>query len=319
MSTETHLATNTTNEIASSQLNELVINWHITEACNYNCTYCFAKWEKPNELHGSLAAIEKLLDKLANYFIYGNPKIKRVLGYQSVRLNFAGGEPMMLGSTLSTALVMAKQKGFKTSIITNGSYLLKGRFKLVPDTLDLVGISFDSQHNSVRKELGRIDRKGHSFNVDELHLAVQYLLHTQKGLKTKINTVVNALNCEEDFFPLISRLSLDKWKVLQVMPTGRTDLLITHEQFSSFVQRHSNKGLPISAESNKTMTESYLMIDPNGRFYQNSKGVLDYRYSERITDVGVETALNQISFNYNRFKSRYYADNLLNIVGEVQA
>lgn len=89
------------NQATSGQLNELVINWHITETCNYNCTYCFAKWGKPNELHRSLDAIEKLLDKLAYYFIHGNSEIKRTLGYQSVRLNFAGGEPMMLGNAFS--------------------------------------------------------------------------------------------------------------------------------------------------------------------------------------------------------------------------
>jgi radical S-adenosyl methionine domain-containing protein 2 len=301
------------------QLKELVINWHITESCNYNCTYCFAKWGKPNELHRSLAEIEKLLDKLANYFIHGNPEIKRVLGYQVVRLNFAGGEPMVLGNVFATALVMAKQKGFKTSVITNGSYLLQSRFELVPNTLDLLGISFDSQKKSVRQKLGRIDRKGYSFNVDELKFAVQYLAHTQEGLKTKINTVVNALNWEEDFSPLISSMSLDKWKILQVMPTGRTDLLISDEQFRRFVELHSDKGLPISAESNRTMTESYLMIDPTGRFYQNSNGASDYIYSERITDVGVETALSQISFNCARFKSRYCAESSLNIGDEVLA
>ena len=123
MSSENQFAFTTIN---AGQLKELVINWHITEACNYNCTYCFAKWGKPNELHCSPAAIEKLLDKLANYFINGNPEIKRVLGYQAVRLNFAGGEPMMLGEVFATTLVMAKQKGFKTSVITNHPFLRSG-------------------------------------------------------------------------------------------------------------------------------------------------------------------------------------------------
>ncbi|MGR6834015.1 hypothetical protein [Aliivibrio wodanis] len=94
MRTTNNFVSNTTNLTTSKQLNELVINWHITETCNYNCTctYCFAKWGKPNELNRSLTSIEKLLDELANYFIHGNPEIKRTLGYKDVRLNFAGGE-----------------------------------------------------------------------------------------------------------------------------------------------------------------------------------------------------------------------------------
>ena len=28
---------------------DLVINWHITEACNYQCFYCFAKWQKDDQ------------------------------------------------------------------------------------------------------------------------------------------------------------------------------------------------------------------------------------------------------------------------------
>ncbi|MGF1909209.1 viperin family antiviral radical SAM protein [Vibrio kasasachensis] len=318
MRTTNHFVTKTGNLTTCKQLNELVINWHITETCNYNCTYCFAKWGKPNELNRSLTSIEKLLDELANYFIHGNPEIKRTLDYKDVRLNFAGGEPMMLGHPFSSALMMAKQKGFKTSIITNGSYLLKRRFTLPKNTLDMIGISFDSQYYHVRKELGRIDRKGNSLNIDELKLAIEQLSLTQKDLRTKINTVVNALNWEEDLSPLISCVEPDKWKVLQVMPGGPNDLLISDEQFNSFIERHSDKGLLISSESNNTMTESYLMIDPNGRFYQNTKGMSGYIYSERIGDVGVETALNQINFNCNRFMSRYYAESSSNTCDEVQ-
>lgn len=24
----------------------VVINWHVTEACNYHCGYCYAKWQR---------------------------------------------------------------------------------------------------------------------------------------------------------------------------------------------------------------------------------------------------------------------------------
>lgn len=284
---------------------ELVINWHITEVCNYDCKYCFAKWGRPKELHRSLEEIEKLLDNLSAYFIKGHSSLRSELGYETVRLNLAGGEPMMLGSTFFIVLMLAKQKGFKTSIITNGHYLINSRLDFPKNVLDMVGISFDSQDLITRKKIGRVDRKGNSLSAEDLKIALEGLIETQKGIKTKINTVVNRLNYEEDFSLLISELKPYKWKVLQVMPYGDDDLLISKEKFNQFVERHSGLGLPIFAESNSTMTESYLMIDPLGRFYQNSVSAIGYKYSDSINQCGVESALAQIAFNPKTFLSRY--------------
>lgn len=289
----------------NKNIKELVINWHITEVCNYDCKYCFAKWGRPKELHRSLEEIEKLLDNLASYFIKGYSPLKSELGYDTVRLNLAGGEPMMLGSTFFIVLMLAKQKGFKTSIITNGHYLINSRLDFPKNVLDMVGISFDSQDLSTRKAIGRIDRKGNSLSADDLKIALGGLIGTQKGIKTKINTVVNSLNYEEDFSSLIGELKPYKWKVLQVMPYGDDELLISDDKFNQFVERHSGLGLPIFAESNSTMTESYLMIDPLGRFYQNSKNASGYQYSSSINLCGVESALAQIAFNPKTFLSRY--------------
>lgn len=304
MSTQNNFVANATPPLIN-YLDELVINWHITETCNYNCAYCFAKWGKPNELHRSLEAIEKLLDNLADYFIKGNSPLKQKLGYENVRLNIAGGEPMMLSSTFSIVLMLAKQKGFKTSIITNGHYLLNSKFDLPNNVLDMVGISFDSQYYDIRCQIGRVDRKGKSLSADDLKFAFKKLSSTQQGIKTKINTVVNKFNWQEDFSNLISEIKPDKWKVLHVMPYGENDLLISNEQFKHFVDKHSNSGLPISAESNDAMTESYLMIDPKGCFYQNSSGNSGYKYSKGINKVGAAKALKQISFNEAVFIARY--------------
>lgn len=303
MSTQNSSAENSTSSLVN--VDELVINWHITEACNYNCSYCFAKWGKPKELHRSLPEIERFLDNLSEYFIQGFHPLKKELSYESVRLNFAGGEPMMLGSTFFIALMLAKQKGFKTSVITNGHYLINSRLEFPKNVLDMVGISFDSQDLNTRVKIGRSDRKGNSLNVEELKTAIGNLVSTQKGIKTKINTVVNSLNCEEDFSELITELKLFKWKVLQAMPYGDDELLISRDKFDNFVATHSGIGLPIFAESNSTMTESYLMIDPKGRFYQNSSNGSGYVYSESINLCGVENALVQIEFSPIVFSSRY--------------
>ncbi|MEH6767525.1 hypothetical protein [Psychrobacter sp.] len=45
---------------------ELVVNWHITEACNYKCSYCFAKWNRQkNEVMNDEAATIRLLDEIS--------------------------------------------------------------------------------------------------------------------------------------------------------------------------------------------------------------------------------------------------------------
>ncbi|WHR53209.1 hypothetical protein O8413_20755 [Vibrio furnissii] len=57
--------------IQPGKTKELVINWHLTEVCNYGCKYCFAKWGRPNELHRYRQKVATLLDNLADYFIKG--------------------------------------------------------------------------------------------------------------------------------------------------------------------------------------------------------------------------------------------------------
>ena len=50
------------------------------------------------------------------------------------------------------------------------------------------------------------------------------------------------------------------------------------------------------------MTESYLMVSPFGEFYQNLNN--EYIYSDKIHEVGVKTALGQVSFDYTKFVKR---------------
>ena len=98
------------------------------------------------------------------------------------------------------------------------------------------------------------------------------------------------------------------------MPYGHDELLISKKQFDKFVLRHSGLGLPLFPESNSTMTESYLMINPQGCFYQNVANKAGYKYSESINRCGVNKALSQIEFNPKTFALRYQTLNV-DIVG----
>ena len=80
---------------------------------------------------------------------------------------------------------------------------------------------------------------------------------------------------------------------------------ISDDQFNEFVHRHEHlrdKGIEMAPENNDDMTESYLMVSPFGEFYQNLNN--EYIYSDKIHEVGVKTALGQVSFDYTKFVKR---------------
>ena len=60
-----------------------VVNYHITNRCNYHCTYCFGKFDGQKD--PTLDDAKKIVDNIALYFAQNN--------IADGRINFAGGEP----------------------------------------------------------------------------------------------------------------------------------------------------------------------------------------------------------------------------------
>lgn len=123
----------------------------------------------------------------------------------------------------------------------------------------------------------------------------------------KVNTVVNEVNQADDMTDVIGRLRPEKWKVLRMLPVIDTSLAVSQEAFDAFVQRHAHLSAIRYVEDNRDMTESYLMIDPMGRFFQNAAGasVKGYRYSQPILDVGASEAFAGMRFSAPKFLIRY--------------
>lgn len=86
---------------------QLVINWHVTEACNYSCQYCYAKWDAPQRqrqrdlIHNPVHTRE-LLVRIYEFFHPDNDAnpLRRHMDWGSVRLNLAGGEPSLYARRL---------------------------------------------------------------------------------------------------------------------------------------------------------------------------------------------------------------------------
>lgn len=292
--------------------NELVINFHMTESCNYRCDYCYATWDSgcySKELHRIDGAVESLIDRIANYFLTDN-SLKQAMHYRSVRLNFAGGEPMLLGKRFTESLLYAKSKGFRTSIITNGAFLDDECLLELSRSIDVLGVSFDTADEIIAQSIGRMDRKGSWINASRLeHIANMYRQLNPFGV-FKVNTVVNQYNHHESLVDVMTIVSPDKWKLLRVLPIYDRINPISDADFDSYTERHSKFCHRSVIEDNSDMTTSYLMINPNGCFYQNREcqnGELQngYDISEPILNVGVAKAFGQIDFDAETFLSRY--------------
>lgn len=289
-------------------VSELVINWHFTEACNYKCRYCYAKWNSnEKELLHDWARTKKLLDELASFFDPENTSnpLCQSLTWSGIRLNLAGGEPLLYPDAVLRTLDYARSMGMNTSIITNGSRLTSELVTQLAPLVSMIGISIDSVDAVANMEIGRIDGRGVLLDTRDLAGFLNLARRGNPVLKIKINTVVNALNVHEDMGNALAALSPDRWKVFRMLPVVTDDLAVTFEDFHAFVGHHTRHIDVMCVEGNDEMSESYLMIDPLGRFFQNTKGQQSYTYSCPVDIVGARQAFKDWRFSAGTFASRY--------------
>ncbi len=184
-------------------------------------------------------------------------------------------------------------------MVTNGARLGQ-LLDAVGGDLHWVALSVDSASEATQKALGR----GKGTHVEHaLRLADRC---RAMGIGLKLNTVVTALNWQEDMRAFVRRFAPERWKVFQVLPVaGQNDgavepLLIDGARFAAFVERH--RALDPVAEDNDAMTDSYAMIDPLGRFFGNSEQTQSY--SRPILEVGIAAALAEVGYDLTKFEAR---------------
>ncbi|MCK5398130.1 MAG: viperin family antiviral radical SAM protein [Thermoplasmata archaeon] len=263
-------------------------NWHITKACNFNCIYCFAGFK----------SIQETLPKKVALQI---PRQLKELGVE--KLNIAGGEPLLY-PYLMEILEEAKHCGLVVTLISNGALLNEDNLEAFHDYVDWIGISIDSCNEYVQHRLGRGAYNQISNSIQKAKLIKEY------DFKLKINTVVTKLNMHEDMRPLIKSVDPERWKVFQVMERkGENDhciapLLITKEEFVIYTQKNDmvlDNGSTPRFESNEVMRQSYLMLDPLGRFFHSAAGPIEIIPTNPLN---LSASKQDIVFDYETFKRR---------------
>jgi radical S-adenosyl methionine domain-containing protein 2 len=277
----------------------IVINWHVTESCNYRCHYCYAKWQRPDrtDLIRNSGATKALLEALYSHFGFS------VAG--APRLNFAGGEPLLYAKRLLAAMALARSIGFEVSLISNGSRLSERLMAELAPQLTLLGLSIDSAMPNVLSAIGRHDIRGVRLNLGMLARYVSQARRINPRLKLKINTVVCSAKWQEDLSNVIRELTPQRWKVLRMLPVLSRELEASDQQFRDFVERHRSLGNVLAVEDNDDMVGSYIMVDPYGRFFQNREASSGYDYSPPILEVGPAQAFSKIRWSRPKFVRRY--------------
>lgn len=271
-----------------------VINFHITNRCNYQCKHCFARF---NQRELSLDEAKRVIDSIEEYFKEAQLK--------NSRINLAGGEPLIY-PYIDEIIDYISSKGIKVSMITNGSLLTEERVEKWKGKVETIGISIDAKSKEINEKIGRCTKNG-PLDLTRLK-GVCDKIH-KLGIKLKINTVISKVNLKEDLLSIYKQLKPDKVKYLCVhiienKNSQMQSIVPSKEEFDKFVEMNTyDNNCQVVIENSGYMTNSYFMINPQGQVYMNDNGI------EKLYGSCLETPLikiyDSVPLYENKFEERY--------------
>ncbi len=274
-------------KMKEKEMDGKVVNLHYTDICNYRCRFCYAKFSRTPL---TLDEWKKIIDNIS-----GDICVKR--------FNLAGGEPMAT-PYIQGLVDYIHSCGIEVSIITNGSLLTEEFIRKNQGKISMIGISIDALSAEDNLALGRVNGAGKALSAERLKVLTD-TIH-DAGIKLKINTVVNAVNCRKDFSSLIQNLRPDRWKLLRMLRIAGTndagiDLLVSDTEFADFVTRHEFLN-PI-VENTLDIVNAYIVVNPYGELVDNSDST--YTMTNSLLTHRFRDEFAKIAFNQEAYSKRY--------------
>jgi len=236
------------------------INLFVTSRCNMRCRFCFGSCQMQSQLTPTKRRLV-LADVIRQCHDAGIEKI-----------TFVGGEPLLFDG-LDQVIQLAHSFGLTTCVVSNGALATKQWLDVISPVLDWVGFSIDSLSIQTNRLIGRVS-KGQPLTQAHYMRLVDW--GHQAGIRLKLNTTVCQWNHTEDMAWFYRRSAPERLKFFQALTVeGVNDaqshsFSVSNEQFTAFVMRHTEQGLNAIAESSTDMVGSYLMVSPDGRFFDNT-------------------------------------------------
>ncbi|CAE6443741.1 unnamed protein product [Rhizoctonia solani] len=215
------------------------VNWFPNRQCNYECTFCF---------HTSKNSFILPLDRAKD-------ALKALTEAGMRKLNIRGGERLLHPTYLGEVFKFCKEelKLESTPLVNNGSKVTEKWLDEYGPYLDIMAISCDTFDIDTDLKHGRAE------NAKPTHIRRVFdVVHwcKERGIRVKLNSIITKHNFEEDVNDSISELAPFGWKVFQVLLLegendgaengalrDARDLLITRDQFQSFLDRHKEQNV----------------------------------------------------------------------------
>ena len=273
-------------------MNQLKVNLHITERCNFKCRYCFAHFEHKEDM--GLCAWKRVIDNLKQSGMV-------------TQINFAGGEPVLY-SDFAEIFDYAYAQGFELSVISNGSMLLdstrlpEGFFR----KLTTLGISVDSVEPETLRALGCCDSRGNVLTRERLGQLISVATNENPNLIIKVNTVVTSVNATESLTHLEKELPIARWKFLKMklFDDGRRcnkELAIGEDVFRRVLR--SNARMQGESVPESSLARSYIIIDNHGALIDNAED--NYKTVGSLLCEDFRTVFSRYAFDEELYADRY--------------
>ncbi len=270
----------------ANEMKNLKLNYHMLEACNYGCKFCFAEFGDVRHLNPD--EMYKVIEKTASSGCFCS-------------INFAGGEPFLV-KELPELIKYAKEQGLETSVITNGSRLDKEMLDRILPHLDCLGISVHSFIEETKRSIGSCNRIGGTLTNEQLKFICKYV-RANSNCKVKINTVVNAFNKDEVLSTFVKELKIDRWKIMRCkLFNTNSPLLINDDEWENFVKR--NSGVENSVIEGD-MQNSYIIVNPAGDLITEGFQNASYDKIGSVMTDNMGDLLAKLPFNNEVYQQRY--------------
>lgn len=238
-----------------NHVDEVIISWIITHACQERCGYCISP-KKRDEL-----------TTREEHFKVQNRLIETGL----TKMRYIGGEPLLIPH-LPDLIIDAYTRGLDTRLSTNGILLTEETFEKIKNHLNSIAFPFESASDELNEKI-RCTKCHRETIVSRIKMVKEV-----GNIGVLINTCVHKenINYLEELGSLLNELDVDHWKLRRfnsasgrgaVPNKNRFD--ITDEEFFAKVDQLQKMfpNLRIDGRMPSKLA-TRLMVSPQGDLYR---------------------------------------------------